>query len=327
MYGDEHCSPNMHAICHLTECIRLFGPVHGHWTFPWERMNGIMGSTPMNRHDVELQFARHWTRLNTLRVAPTLSQMPLTDPQDRLFSSLFGSVKSAERGCSGSDMIKTYTLIQSDGRVSGTEKIAASLLDTSGPHLFTRPQRERLIANLRDIFPHSPEISIPSSCYTHAKRLQLYGDVIGTRVGRYERSSYVLCYAVGRLRAAQCQHFLRFDATITWNDGTQQSMTFTMAEVRWYDRYGPEAKDGYVFGPLGDTVDKWYLEPSSDSKGPTLPRYLPIHRIACRFVMAPCTEDDTPQLARQKKRKRDEPPLPLPKKLFRTCPLPLQIPL
>ena len=34
--------PNHHASLHLGEFTRLFGPVHGWWTFPFERFNGII---------------------------------------------------------------------------------------------------------------------------------------------------------------------------------------------------------------------------------------------------------------------------------------------
>lgn len=34
--------PNHHVSLHLVECLKLFGPVHGWWAFPFKRFNGIL---------------------------------------------------------------------------------------------------------------------------------------------------------------------------------------------------------------------------------------------------------------------------------------------
>ena len=40
--------PNHHLSLHLTECLLLFGPVHGQWGFPFERYNGMLGDLNVN---------------------------------------------------------------------------------------------------------------------------------------------------------------------------------------------------------------------------------------------------------------------------------------
>ncbi|KAI6006263.1 hypothetical protein F5J12DRAFT_905738 [Pisolithus orientalis] len=40
--------PNHHLSLHLVECMRLFGPTHGWWAFPFEPYNGILGSANTN---------------------------------------------------------------------------------------------------------------------------------------------------------------------------------------------------------------------------------------------------------------------------------------
>ncbi len=42
VFSEDKLAPNHHASLHLGEFIRLFGPVHGWWTFPFERFNGII---------------------------------------------------------------------------------------------------------------------------------------------------------------------------------------------------------------------------------------------------------------------------------------------
>jgi hypothetical protein len=41
---------NNHAMQHLAECLRSFGPVHTWWAFPFERFNGMIQKTRSNRH-------------------------------------------------------------------------------------------------------------------------------------------------------------------------------------------------------------------------------------------------------------------------------------
>ncbi|KAI0350459.1 hypothetical protein OH77DRAFT_1463642 [Trametes cingulata] len=39
---DHQLVPNHHLSLHLAACLLLFGPVHGWWAFPFERLNGIL---------------------------------------------------------------------------------------------------------------------------------------------------------------------------------------------------------------------------------------------------------------------------------------------
>ena len=40
--------PNHHNALHLQEFFLSFGPMHGWWMYPFERVNGILQSTPIN---------------------------------------------------------------------------------------------------------------------------------------------------------------------------------------------------------------------------------------------------------------------------------------
>jgi hypothetical protein len=39
---------NHHMSLHVMECLRMFGPVHGWWAFPFERYNGILARSNTN---------------------------------------------------------------------------------------------------------------------------------------------------------------------------------------------------------------------------------------------------------------------------------------
>ncbi|KAF8833960.1 hypothetical protein BDN67DRAFT_985674 [Paxillus ammoniavirescens] len=42
LYSKDILHPSHHLSQHLSKCIKLFGPVHGWWSFPFERFNGII---------------------------------------------------------------------------------------------------------------------------------------------------------------------------------------------------------------------------------------------------------------------------------------------
>lgn len=65
LYGKQACTINMHLHGHLIECIREYGPVYSFWLFPFERMNGVMGSYHTNGINISLQFARRFFASNT----------------------------------------------------------------------------------------------------------------------------------------------------------------------------------------------------------------------------------------------------------------------
>ena len=47
-FGKEKCYPNLHLHCHLKQCILDYGPATSFWLFPFERLNGCLGSFHTN---------------------------------------------------------------------------------------------------------------------------------------------------------------------------------------------------------------------------------------------------------------------------------------
>ena len=48
-------SMNMYLHCHLSECIKEYGPTYGFWLFSFERYNGMLGKFPNNQKHIEVQ--------------------------------------------------------------------------------------------------------------------------------------------------------------------------------------------------------------------------------------------------------------------------------
>ena len=55
LYGSQFCTPNLHLHC---ECMLDYGPAGSFWAFPFERLNGMLGSVPTNHQAIEAQLMR-----------------------------------------------------------------------------------------------------------------------------------------------------------------------------------------------------------------------------------------------------------------------------
>lgn len=64
LYGEKFITPNMHMQCHLSSCVRDFGPLHSFWLFAFERYNGLLGNQPNNNRAVEIQLMTRFVKDN-----------------------------------------------------------------------------------------------------------------------------------------------------------------------------------------------------------------------------------------------------------------------
>ena len=209
---------------HLPECVLQFGPVHTHWTFPWERMNGCMGSIPMNRHHVEQQFMRHFVRQQVLRELPSLTDDVMEPAQQMVFDSLWGEVKSLPRALGADMLIAARDLGRSSNLVNGSEPIDFQMIHLHNKkkyHTFPPVEQKHgndypdLIKSVSQLFPHlhaATQIQV-DPFHERATSMRLFGDRIGTDLSRLKRSSYVLVYFKKRVMPVQCLSFVTVQIT------------------------------------------------------------------------------------------------------------------
>ncbi|KZT50540.1 hypothetical protein CALCODRAFT_444472 [Calocera cornea HHB12733] len=65
IYGAQNVTPTFHWVTHMGDQVRRYGPVHGFWTFLFERLNKVLKTCQTNGHKggaVELTFAREFKR-------------------------------------------------------------------------------------------------------------------------------------------------------------------------------------------------------------------------------------------------------------------------
>ena len=93
LYGNESITPNMHLHGHLKECMLDYGPVYSFWLFSFERYNGLLGSLPTNRRNIELQFMKRFVR-DSIIITKDFS-----DVNENIFTPLINSMtKGSDRG-------------------------------------------------------------------------------------------------------------------------------------------------------------------------------------------------------------------------------------
>ena len=50
LFPKASIAPYQHIVMHLGQMLHYWGPVHSWWTFPFERLLGVLGRVPTNGH-------------------------------------------------------------------------------------------------------------------------------------------------------------------------------------------------------------------------------------------------------------------------------------
>lgn len=114
--GGKAVTPNMHLQCHLTECVKDYGPMSSFWLFSFERYNGILGDRPTNNRAIEPQLLKRFIEENlNLQLLATAD---ISSDADQMFSPV---VKEHAFGF--------YSLKHLDTQMSEVESLTSSKLD------------------------------------------------------------------------------------------------------------------------------------------------------------------------------------------------------
>ena len=92
-YGAESCTLNLHLHYHLKECFLDFGPASSFWAFPFERMNGTLGSVPTNHQSIEVQLMRKFYSNQHILQALNSNRQPALQELFLPLKSSVGSLK------------------------------------------------------------------------------------------------------------------------------------------------------------------------------------------------------------------------------------------
>ena len=154
LYGKAACVPNMHFSCHLDEYLRDHGPAYGFWLFPFERMNGLLGDTYTNKHDIAPQFMRHF--MNKCTTLDLVHDLP-----DDLHTTFFpNGLTSATKRASGG-VQNTFDIVEVT-----RARLPLQLGSTQG-HILNMVTSQKISQVIIDPKP----VYLTSSCIEHIQKL------------------------------------------------------------------------------------------------------------------------------------------------------------
>lgn len=253
MYGKGIVTPNMHMHCHLCECVKDYGPLHGFWLFSFERFNGMLGQQPSNNRSIEVQLMDRFVRETVLSSIVT--------PEE--FKDEFCSVFSSGPQITGtvSDTMSNWILPPSLlTHYHITNLLVNWTIESSDMHVvlpshcskavFNNTQVEDLkilYSNMYSVSPCTLEIS---SAFLKYKSIVMRGKHLGSARTMSSVSSIVMAswtpclFTIGsssRQLTAACQHEDRptrinyFAKHSVLVDGTQK--THLLFSASWFKRH------------------------------------------------------------------------------------------
>lgn len=207
LYGKDYCNINLHLHGHLASCILDYGPVYSFWLFPFERLNGILGSFHTNCHDISLQLMRRFLDTNSFG----LHTWP-SDYKDQLAPLVKkciynkGSLMQNSLGCAPT----TY----STNDVEPFPPLCESALE---PH-----QKESLKITIRTMHSSIDRIEI-LTIFQKCGSLKLNGILIGSERGRHKAYSIIMAQPLqlDGPKLAQICNFARCTYTIQSSNNSE----------------------------------------------------------------------------------------------------------
>lgn len=294
-FGCQVITPNMHMHAHLNKCIYDFGPVYSFWLFSFERENGVLGSIPTNKRDIEVQLMRKFLKYNHCEdvlfdelnfsvehFGPEFQKLNMMyDGKDR------GTLNEMNKGinydyvtmCSKNVRIDSFLwTIESfdDIKISTLKNCSLSDRDVE----FLKKMYGTLYSNAEHRNMH-----ICNTCRS-AKYVDIFGSILGVKMGRSSRSSMIIAY--WHKDDGQICTYDDMDLT-PWPGQIQQlivhnvifgqkSHVHLLAKVKWFSKL-----DEQTFKHYGKPVEAWHSN-VFDVEGPTT--YIPVQRIKSKFVYA-----------------------------------------
>lgn len=230
LYGQKHCTINIHLHGHIKDCIRDFGPVYAFWLFSFERLNGILGSYHTNNHDISLQLMRrfmvshdygisNWPEEYKSEFVPLISKCKYNKG-----SLVFDSLEDFMPSCNQSGVLEPLPPIREC---------------TWLPH-----QKEVLHRILRGLVGHNELMVL--TLFQKCKAVAVGRIFIGANNGRYATSSHVMAVHPrfpSALHLATIEYFARVDMKQT--SGEELTASVWVAAVSFYYEHQCKVWFGY----------------------------------------------------------------------------------
>ena len=241
----------MHLHCHLGECIEDYGPIQGFWCYPFERYNGLLGSTPNNNRSIECQIMQRILRENEALYLYSEDNIP--ESLVRCFPQMHYTGSVAE------------TMVDSDimGTIHNDEMSSWTLPDTlesviclpkCKSHYVLSSTQKRTITNMYCSLYKIDDVDLAQTCFAY-KSLTVNGYRLSNYKSRSASSSIVMTYydpttfqKCATLKAARINQFYQHSVTIC-----NEVKSHLLAYLSWYQEH-PESSS------CGKPVTIWYQD-------------------------------------------------------------------
>lgn len=189
LYGSDKVTPNMHMHCHLADYIRDFGPIYSFLQFFFKRYNGLLGSVPTNKKNIEVQLMRRFDRdLHVLNL-PYLDELR---EFIMLFKSLFPSKEN--RGTLSDCFSENNSVVSSWNLSSWKTDVSNGIkwYKIDAIQLKREIEYKSLSEMYSFLYPNN-DIFVNRTCWKTSE-VNYRNETYGSGISRSKRSSYVMAY-------------------------------------------------------------------------------------------------------------------------------------
>ncbi|GET51191.1 uncharacterized protein LOC114575354 [Rhizophagus irregularis DAOM 181602=DAOM 197198] len=247
-YGPEFITSNIHLALHIPDCCRDYGSIYSFWLFPYERLNGYIGSYPNSNRQIEPELILLKESLSLIMPKKAVGSLAFTVEKDEL--QHFLSMRH-----------NTSTF----SKIYGTEKLPGQMLN---------PSCFKVIIPL--------ELRFMDLVIDQHARLQIGAEIFGSMISGHQEKN-VTIFAKWKasnddsvdIYPGDVQYY--FEHTLRLPEGPRKHL---LAYVKWYKSASSSNiwfKHRFIEPEISNT-ELWqaeYFQEGCDS-------IIAVHRILCR---------------------------------------------
>lgn len=290
LYGCEHCTPNMHMACHLSDSIKDYGPLSSFWCFPFERYNGILEGIKKSWLEPEKQMFLKYLDMQLMRQgvhfgeqSTFVSELCKEHMMGHSYSKPERSSSFAQTGSPDEVIIEQLKNVSClVAKIDATKKSFHVLVPPAKEQCFTDTELATLKQMYSLLYPTSNLIL--SRFYHQYKKLLINEEEFLCDASLSKRSSTIAAKWAGVLsvdprgeapmRVGQVHSYIEHNITLI-KDNKASSLPHVLARVSWYMEH-----------PQRDYLHSTIIICSSTFDSTTSASFIPVNRIAGRCAIA-----------------------------------------
>ncbi|GET51192.1 uncharacterized protein LOC110233779 [Rhizophagus irregularis DAOM 181602=DAOM 197198] len=267
-YGPEFITSNIHLALHIPDCCRDYGSIYSFWLFPYERLNGYIGSYPNSNRQIEPELILLKESLSLIMPKKAVGSLAFTVEKDEL--QHFLSMRH-----------NTSTF----SKIYGTEKLPGQMLNPSCFKVIIPLELRRFLCEWYSILYEKEQneiLGFMDLVIDQHARLQIGAEIFGSMISGHQEKN-VTIFAKWKasnddsvdIYPGDVQYY--FEHTLRLPEGPRKHL---LAYVKWYKSASSSNiwfKHRFIEPEISNT-ELWqaeYFQEGCDS-------IIAVHRILCR---------------------------------------------